>query len=110
MLEKNPTKMSQKRLKQIRGFLQYVTQTYTTLASFLIGFHMTIDSWRAGRDHQGWRMVQLLWQQIKKEEEDWSQTEVETKEVPILVKAVPRFKANVRALQSLMKAEKSPLK
>jgi hypothetical protein len=43
MLEDNPKSLCQKRLEQIRGFLQYVTQTYTSLTSYLIGFHMTID-------------------------------------------------------------------
>jgi hypothetical protein len=103
MLERNPTKMSRKRLEQIRGFLQYVTQTYTGLTLFLIGFHMTIDSWRGGRNHDGWRMAQSLWQQIKKEDEDWSRAEVENEEAPTLVEAVPRFESNVRALQRLMK-------
>ncbi len=49
MLERDPNKLNRKRLEQIRGFLQYVTQTYTSLTSFLIGFHMTIDSWRPGQ-------------------------------------------------------------
>jgi hypothetical protein len=46
MLEYNPGNISQKRLEQIRGFLQYIVQTYSSLASFLIGFHMTIDGFR----------------------------------------------------------------
>jgi hypothetical protein len=47
MLESDPDRLSGKRLKQIRGFLQYVIQTYTSLGSYLIGFHMTIDAWPA---------------------------------------------------------------
>jgi hypothetical protein len=43
MLEYDPEKLSRKRLEQIRGFLQYVVQTYSNLGSYLIGFHMTID-------------------------------------------------------------------
>jgi hypothetical protein len=68
---------------------------------------MTIDSWRPGRDHEGWRRVHSLWQQIEKDDEDWSGTEVEDDDVPTLVKAIPRFKDNnVRALQKLMEADK----
>ena len=33
----------------------YVTHTYIGMASYLIGLHMTIDSWRAGQDSEGWR-------------------------------------------------------
>jgi hypothetical protein len=36
------------------------------LTSFLIRFHMTINSWRLGRDHGRWRLAHSLWQQIKK--------------------------------------------
>ena len=61
MLELDPDKLSRKRLEQIRGFLQYVVQTYTSLTSYLIGFHMTIDAWRPGCDHHGWRLAQVLW-------------------------------------------------
>jgi hypothetical protein len=110
MLEKDPEKISRKRLEQIRGFLQYVAQTYTTLTSYLIGFHMTIDAWRPGRDHDGWRLAQTLWQQIKKEDEDWSREEVEAEEVPVTVKAVPRFRDDIAALGQLMSAVNPPLK
>jgi hypothetical protein len=110
MLEADPTKLPRKRLEQIRGFLQYVTQTYTSLTCYLIGFHMTIDSWRPGRDHEGWRLAQNMWERIKKEDEDWSREEVVTEEVPITVEAVPRFRADITALATLMTAEKPPLK
>ncbi len=49
MLDDDPSSLSRVCLEQIRGFLQYVCQTYTSLTSYLISFHMTIDSWRPGR-------------------------------------------------------------
>jgi hypothetical protein len=48
--------MPQKRLEQIRGFLNCVCQTYPILSSYLIGYHMTIDLWRQGQDKEGWRL------------------------------------------------------
>jgi hypothetical protein len=50
MLDADPEKLCQKRLEQIRGFLMYVTRTYVGMAPYMTGFHMTIDSWRRGRD------------------------------------------------------------
>jgi hypothetical protein len=50
MLDADPEKLCWKRLEQIRGFLMYVTRTYVGMAPYMIGFHMTIDSWRRGRD------------------------------------------------------------
>jgi hypothetical protein len=54
MIRTGPGKMSRKRLEEIRGCLVYVTRTYIGMAPYLIGLHMTIDSWRAGRDAEGW--------------------------------------------------------
>jgi hypothetical protein len=54
----------------MRGFLQYVTQTYTSLMSYLIGFHMTIDGFRRGRDEDGWKKSEALWREERKEDED----------------------------------------
>jgi hypothetical protein len=111
MLEKDPGKLNRKRLEQIRGFLQYVTQTYTTLTSYLIGFHMTIDSWREGRDSEGWRLPISEWRNLDKPDEDYGGVDDHAPdEAPALVTAVPRFAHDVEALSRLMEAEKPPLK
>jgi hypothetical protein len=111
MLEKEPNRLNRKRLEQIRGFLQYVAQTYTSMASYLIGFHMTIDSWRKGRDAEGWRLPLPFWRSIDKPDEDWGGVDdEESDEAPLVVAAVPRFEHDVNALLELMEAAKPPLK
>jgi hypothetical protein len=57
MLEDDPTRLSRKRLEQIRGFLIYVTRTYPCMVPYLIGLHLTIDGWRGNRDEGGWRLA-----------------------------------------------------
>jgi hypothetical protein len=42
-----------KGLERTPGFLVYVARTYKPMAPFLLGFHLTIDSWRPGRDDEG---------------------------------------------------------
>jgi hypothetical protein len=32
----------------------YVTQTYPAMVLYLKGFHLTIETWRGGRDAKGW--------------------------------------------------------
>jgi hypothetical protein len=110
MLERDSKALPRKQLEQFWGFLQYVTQTYSSITSYMIGFHMTIDSWRPGRDSEGWRIAQTLLQNMKKEDEDWSRDEVAEEEVPDMVKAVPRFRDNVAVIWRLMAADKPPLK
>jgi hypothetical protein len=110
MLELDPIKLVRKRLKQIRGFLQYVIQTYSGFASYLIGFHMRIDGFWRGRDENGWIIAEALWKEENKDGKDWDRNEGESEAIPELVCAVPRFREDVRALRRLMKAEKPPLK
>jgi hypothetical protein len=41
-----------------QGFLVYVVRTYKPMAPFILGFHLTIDSWRPGRDEEVWKLQQ----------------------------------------------------
>jgi hypothetical protein len=56
MIQNDSQRIPRKRLEQIRGFLNYIAQTYTWLRPYLIGLHMTIDGWRPNRDTEGWRL------------------------------------------------------
>ena len=47
-----------KRLQSDRGFLVYVTQTYPGMKPYLKGFHLSLESWRGGRDQEGWKRKQ----------------------------------------------------
>jgi hypothetical protein len=74
LLEAGPNVMPHKRLEQIRGVLIYVTLTYPCMVPYLIGIHMTIDSWRGNRDADGWRLstqdLRMRAQAINEMEED----------------------------------------
>jgi hypothetical protein len=91
MLEKDSNMMNQKWLEQIKGFLQYVAQTDTSMTSYLIGFHTTIDLWQEGRDPEGWHFLPIIsWRNVDKPDADWGGVEeASPKEAPSLVKAVP---------------------
>jgi hypothetical protein len=111
MLAKDSTLLNRKCLEQIRGFLQYVAQAYTSLTSYLIGVHMTIDSWREGRDSEGWRLPIPSWRQVDKPDEDWGAAEEPTPaEIPSTVAAVPRLQHDLDAIQRLLRPKKPPLK
>ena len=43
-----------KQLEHIVGFLVYVSQTYTCMVPYLKGIYLTLNSWRHGRDEDGW--------------------------------------------------------
>ena len=72
---------------------------------------MTIDGWRKGRDDKGWQLPRsqtIIW---KKEEQDWSNEDICIEDdIPTEVSAVPHFKDDVNALQSLCGLEEPVLK
>ena len=45
-----------KKLLADRGFLTYLCRIYPEISVWLKGYHLTVDSWRPGRDSEGWKM------------------------------------------------------
>ena len=43
-------------LERERGFLIYLSRTYRSMKPYLKGIHQTLDSWRKGRDREGWKL------------------------------------------------------
>eukprot|EP00978_Attheya_sp_CCMP212_P022894 scaffold69081_cov41-Attheya_sp.AAC.1 len=115
MLATAPKRIQRKRLEQIRGFLNYVAQTYTWLRPYLIGVHMTINGWRPNRDDEGWRTQPKL---ILVREDDpdpdddsgqWVEMNVDP-ECPEFVAAVPRLASDVESMVELCSAPVPPKK
>jgi hypothetical protein len=106
MLETDPASLPRKRLEQIHGFLIYVTRMYRCMVPYLIGLHMTIDSWRPNRKEDGWRYTAAELR-LRAEMEDKLENEhyYNHSDAPATVKAVPRFEFDRRALAELMSAE-----
>jgi hypothetical protein len=100
-----------KRLEQIRGFLIYVSRTYDWMPPYLKGLHLTIDGWREGRLKDGWRAKKaknkfVIWewegeQWVDVSPEDYAAAAQSPAEAPEFVKAVPRFRRDVEALDAL---------
>ncbi|KAL7578374.1 hypothetical protein ACA910_012776 [Epithemia clementina (nom. ined.)] len=97
-------KINRKALEQIIGFLVYVTQTYCLLTPYLKGLHLTLESWRADRDEDGWQMTATESALLCKDKGDdlshLSAHDLDT--IPqVQVCPVPRFVDDVRALATL---------
>jgi hypothetical protein len=112
-----------KTLESHRGFLIYIARTYPAMVPYLKGIHGTLDSWRGGRDRNGWKLK-------RKRERDYSDAtpdlmgqhdpaSAEVKfgmsslsggemEPPEYVTAVDRLKDDLLALMSLASSEKPP--
>ena len=55
-LNEGTVELNFKRLRSDRGFLVYVTQAYPAMKPYLKGFHLSLESWRQGRDDDGWKI------------------------------------------------------
>ncbi len=92
--------LNHKSLEQRRGFFVHLQRVYPAIAPFLKGMHLTLDSWRPGRDHEGWRMT------------DWDpDLEVpSSSSPPTLVHPVPRFGDDLDCLDDLFASDTPPLR
>lgn len=89
-----------KDLERQRGFLVYVTRTYPAFVPYLKGIHLTLDSWRGGRDADGWKLQGELGCHFSAEEV--------TPTAPATVQPVPRLLDDLQALSHLMAADSLP--
>jgi hypothetical protein len=131
MVERHPERLDHKRLEQVRGFLQYVTQTYSGTTPYIIGFHPTIDGWRENRMASGWRKkpppspkstrsiqgdgglrdeIIRMEGALGKSAETLGLSASTQAAPPKFVKAAPRYLSDLKALRALMSGEKPPLK
>ena len=93
-----------KPLESHRGFLVYVTRTYPATVPYLKGIHLTLDSWREGRDEDGWAVMRKndLGGRLG---EDVGTEAPPAPGAPDVVKAAKRLRFDLNALMSLFAAE-----
>lgn len=88
--------LNHKTLERIRGFLVHLQRVYPAITPFLKGLHLTIDSWRPGRDAEGWKDV---------DNDGFEETSLFSDapvHAPTLVQAVPRLAQDLCSLQLLL--------
>ena len=108
-MRKNPDQeLNTTDLLSDRGFLIYVTRTYDCMVPFLKGLHLTIDSWRSGRDGEGWKVATAYVQRISRTDDSARDVPVDDK-YPGTVKAVPRLKNDLRALELMTEDLTAPV-
>ena len=102
-----------KTLKSIRGFLVYIARTYNSMVPYLKGLHATIDSWRPGRNMNGWKYSeQRKWME---EPDEWLFDDkfgmaTDSPDEPKFVFPVPRLVGDGRCLTELTREVKPPFR
>jgi hypothetical protein len=83
-----------KQLLSQRGYLIYVARAFPAIRPYLKGIHLTVDSWRDGRDEEGWK------------DPGWCGSPGEDQpEAPEFVLGVKRLLWDLTALRSLFSAD-----
>ncbi len=53
--------VNRKELERHTGFLNHLTMTFDDMTPYLKGFYLTLNSWRAKRDTDDWKMSDKTW-------------------------------------------------
>ena len=119
-LESGDVDLNHTELRSDKGFMVHVTQAYPGMKPYLKGFHLSMETWRGGRDIDGWKLppgAQISQDDLESVEEDWVEIllDGDQQEEPVIVptapesgttRAVPRFAADLRALLELSDSDK----
>ncbi|KAL7557429.1 hypothetical protein ACA910_015264 [Epithemia clementina (nom. ined.)] len=105
--------IDRKALQRTRGFLVYVTLTYSSMTPYFKGLHLTLESWRPDRDEDGWKLsTRAVADHLHETGGDWqgsdNKTSSESNSPPSLVAPVSRFAEYVVALSELTSSELPP--
>jgi hypothetical protein len=114
----DPIDIPHKELEFCRGFLVYVTRTYGSMVPYLKDVYHTLDSWRSGRDADGWKSLRTYKpEDLTAEPPTRTRTRAPLRrrfksrtrdQPPKFVRVVHRFKDDVGAPMKLTESETLP--
>lgn len=94
--------VDRKALERDTGFLNHLAMTFEDFNPFLKGCYLSLNSWRTGRDQEGWKLPDKVWGRmmvsqlendlISQEELDIALQGLPDQDAPKMVKVCPRFK------------------
>ena len=98
------------------GFLVYLSRTFPAMFPYLKGFYLSLNSWRTGRNDDGWRYSMAEWRAALELDDDVPSYKVQEfakrttptqihSDRPSLVDVAPRLAQDIQALESLLAAE-----
>lgn len=90
----------------MRGFLNYIGQTYKIMQTYMTGMHLMIDLWRPGRESDGWLSSVKAIEELKLGG-DWICYRPHERG-PQKVQAAPRLVDNVEVLMEFFEMEIPP--
>ena len=96
--------LEHKDLEKDRGFLIHMARTYPMMVPYLKGIHHTLESWRIGRDEDGWKFSRAQWEDLLEGEGESVEGTAELEELKMKYKNshLQEAPAKVQAVRRLM--------
>jgi hypothetical protein len=88
ILGKDDTDLDFKRLRSDRGFMVYVTQAYPGMKPYLKGFHLSLETWRGGRDSEGWKLPKQREGVTKEEDTEATTSSLDDLKVDLITRSL----------------------
>jgi hypothetical protein len=108
--------IDRKELERHTGFLNHLAMTFEDLNPFLKGFYLTLNSWRPGRDHEGWKISAKVKNHhpedsyiTSADDLEISMNEGDDGGAPKLVQSCIRLKGDIGAIAAILKPEAPPV-
>ena len=127
VVREGATELDRKALEKGVGFLVHLSRTYPAIFPYLKGIYLTMESWRIGRDAEGWKFSRKAWwnlmagaleddEEVDEKNEDGLSFEEKRRnflyknegKTPKLVKISTRLSRDLTALVRLFDHEKPP--
>jgi hypothetical protein len=93
--------LNHNQLERRKGFLVYVVQAYPSLVPYLKGIHLTLNSWRSGRNEDGWKQTRADMEHLRRNGCPEETMKSLSDEAPRLVMPVPRLEQDLKSLLAL---------
>ena len=118
--------LEHKSLERDVGFLVHLSCTFSAIFPYLRGIYNTLNGWRKGRDHDGWKLTCREWDLLLAVEEEMEREKVELESptsnapskapsidpkesrAPTTVQPVPCLSRDLSVLQGLFCEEEPP--
>ena len=122
-VEGGALELNRKDLERKRGFLIHLSRTFTYMTPYLKGMHLTMETFRPGREDSGWKMTKQAWAVMLSGEMGYEIPKAKLDEAikdhkrnntpptfPTMVKVAPRFISDLKAMWLLFQLDAPPLR
>jgi hypothetical protein len=102
-----PTRVKYKQLERDIGFLVHLSMSYPEMTPYLRGFYLTINSWRKGRDKDGWKISHRAYRTFLAFSKNHAVGDLEVeafeedKNAPMFVEALPLMREHLTVLLAM---------